>query len=265
MRIDESRKITHMLANAIKTRLVKINDDINQLIAENINELEEKSVLVIASKIFSFAEGRMVKKISGQKSEKWELAKKESDFWLDPNESKYQCMLTIKGNWMFANGGIDESNALGTYYALWPKDPQDSINRVWKFVRKHFGVKQVGVIMSDSRSMPLNWGVVGHGIAYCGFQPLRSYIGEDDLYGRKMEMEQVSMVQSLVTVGTTVMGEGRESTPIALIKDIPGITFVDHPPSMEEIELLRPSLEDDIYAPILTRAKWKKGDGGYVG
>jgi hypothetical protein len=34
-----------------------------------------------------------------------------ADLWLDPNESVYQVMLTIKGNWMFANAGIDESNS----------------------------------------------------------------------------------------------------------------------------------------------------------
>jgi F420-0:gamma-glutamyl ligase len=196
------------------------------------------------------------------KSEKWELAKKEADWWLDPNESQYQCMLTVKGNWMFANAGIDESNAEGNHYSLWPKDPQESVNKMWRFIREHYGVKEVGVIMSDSKSMPLVWGVVGHGIAHCGFESLYSYINQPDLYGRLMVMERVSVPQSLVTVGTYVMGEGDEQTPIAMITDIPRINFMDHEPTKEELEMMKPSLTDDIYAPLLTKANWNKGGSG---
>lgn len=251
-----------MVSKGIKTRVVHIGDDLNEVIAEAIPRLEEKSVLVIASKIFSFAEKRMVPIGDRDINEKWNLAKQEADFWLDPNSSKYQCMLTIKGNWMFVNAGIDESNSEGKYYSLWPKNPQQSINHVWEFVRKHYGVSEVGIVMTDSRSMPLNWGVVGHGICYCGFEPIYSYIGKPDLYGRTMEMETVSVVQSLAVVGTTVMGEGDEGTPLALLTQIPRITFVDHVPSQSEIDHLRPSLTDDIYAPLLTNVDWKTGGSG---
>jgi dihydrofolate synthase / folylpolyglutamate synthase len=91
---------------------------------------------------------------------------------------------------------------------------------------------------------------------------LYSYIDQPDLFGRLMEMERTSVVQSLVSTGTLVMGEGDESTPIAVISDIPRITFVDHEPSVEEITFLKPSITDDIYAPLLTRAPWNKGEGG---
>jgi len=251
-----------MEVHAIKTRLVRAGDPINDVIVESLDSIEEKSVLVIASKIFSFCENRLVLKTSDDKNEKWELVKKEADLWLHPDESIYQCMLTIKGNWMFANAGIDESNAGGKNFVLWPKDPQASVNRVWNFLRDHYRVKEVGVIMSDSRSMPLNWGVVGHGIAYCGFEPLYSYIDQPDLFGRPMQMERTSVVQSLVSAGTIEMGEGNERTPMAVITKIPRITFVSHVPSNEEINRLKPSVKDDIYAPLLTRVEWNKGDGG---
>lgn len=251
-----------MEAHAIKTRLVMPGDSINEVIAESLDHLEEKSVVVIASKIFSFCENRLVKKTIDDKAEKWELAKKEADLWLHPDESIYQCMLTIKGNWMFANAGIDESNAGGNNFVLWPKEPQLSVNQVWNFLRQHYGLSEVGVIMSDSRSMPLNWGVVGHGIAYCGFEPLYSYINQPDLFDRPMQMERTSVVQSLVSVGTVMMGEGNERTPMAVITDIPRINFVDHEPSDEEVNLLKPSIKDDIYAPLLNRAPWNKGGGG---
>ncbi len=251
-----------MNIHAIKTPLVLPGVTVESVIKETIPHLEEKSVLVIASKIFSYAENRLVKRKSPDKSEKWELAKKEADWWLDPNESKYQCMLTIKGNWMFANAGIDESNAEDNAYVLWPKNPQDSVNRIWEYLRLTYEVNEVGVIMSDSRALPLSWGVMGHSIAACGFEALKSYIGSPDLFGRPMQMEQINIAQSLVSAGTLVMGEGAERTPIAVITDIPQIHFQDHIPTQAELERVKVSMKDDIFAPLLTNVPWQKGGSG---
>lgn len=250
-----------MEAHAVKTRLVHVGDSVERVIAESIPSLPEKSVLVIASKIFSFAENRLVPRTTNDKGEKWALAKQEADWWLDPDQSKYQCMLTIKGNWMFANAGIDESNA-ENHYALWPTDPQRSVNQIWQFLRSQYGVSEVGVIMSDSRALPLSWGVMGHAIASCGFEVLKSYIGKPDLHGRLMQMEQINMAQSLVSVGTVVMGEGSEQTPLAVITDIPSLVYVDHVPTMEELAAVSITIQDDIFAPLLTRVPWQKGKGG---
>jgi len=247
---------------AVKTKLVEVGDNLNQVIASSVERLEEQSVIVIASKIFSFCEKRLIPKTTTEKSEKWDLAKREADWWLDPNESIYQCMLTIKGNWMFANGGIDESNSEGDFFSLWPKNPQESVNQVWQFLRTHYDLDQVGVIMSDSISMPLNWGVISHGIAHCGFKGLKSYIGTPDLYGRTMQMEQVNMIQSVVVAGTLEMGEGAEQTPIAIVTGVKGIEFQDRVPTIDELAALRVELKNDIYAPLLNRAPWQKGEGG---
>jgi len=247
-----------MTIRAIKTPLVKVGDDICYIIAENIKSLTEKSVIIIASKIFSFCESRLIEKKTGQREEKHELVKQEAEYYLDPHASKYNLMLTVKGNWMFVNAGIDESNA-DNQYSLWPKDPQKSVNAVRKFLRRHYCVKKVGVIMSDSKSFPLNWGVVGHGIVHCGFKALKSYIGRPDLFGRLMQMEKVNLVQSLAAAGVLEMGEGNEQTPIAIVTDIKSIVFQSRPPTAEELRSLKINLEDDAYAPILLRADWKKG------
>ena len=68
-----------------------------------------------------------------------EAGKKEAEFYLDPLASKYNMMLTVKRNWMFVNAGIDESNA-NNQYILWPKDPQASVNKIWQFLRVHYGI-----------------------------------------------------------------------------------------------------------------------------
>lgn len=248
-----------MKVQAIKTPVIEIGANLPQMITECLPTIEERSVIVIASKIFSYAENRIVKKTSDSKDEKWNLAKKEADWWLDPNDSKYQCMLTIKGNWMFANAGIDESNANGDSFALWPKDPQQSLNQIWLFLRDQYHLREVGVIMSDSRAIPFNWGVTGHAIAYCGFEPLYSYVGKPDIFGRLMKMEQINVAQSLVVVGTYMMGEGDEQTPLAVITGLEKVKFQDHVPTQTELAALKINLEDDIFAPIIKSAPWHQG------
>ena len=173
--------------------------------------------------------------------------------------SKYGVMLTIKGNWMFANAGIDESNANGQYL-LWPKNPQESAAQIWNFLREKYHLKEVGVTISDSSSLPLNWGVTGHAIAYAGFNPLRNYIGKSDLFGRPLQMEQLNIAQSVTAAAVMEMGEGAEQTPLAIVTDLHDVEFQDHVPTPSELAALKINLEDDIFAPILTKADWKKGD-----
>lgn len=245
---------------AIKTPLVKPGDDITAIISQNIKRLPEKSVVAIASKVFSFCERRLVEKKTGTKNEKHELVKQEAEYYLNPHSSKYNLMLTVKRNWIFVNAGIDESNA-ANQYALWPIDPQRSVNRVWRFLRQHYRLKSVGVIMTDSRSFPLNWGVVGHGIAHCGFDPLKSYIGRPDLFGRIMQMEQVNLIQSIAAAAVLVMGEGNEQTPIATITDLDHIVFKNREPTDAQLRKLHISMTDDAFAPLLLKAPWKKGAG----
>ena len=247
-----------MNVTAYKTPLITVQDDILEVIANAIPHLPEKSILVIASKIVSTCENRFVPKLTGEKREKHDLVRQEAELYLDPHSSKYDLMLTINRNWMFVNAGIDESNA-DNQYILWPKDPQASLNKIWNFLRQHYGVKEVGITMSDSSSMPLNWGVVGHAIAHCGFNPLKSYIGREDLFGRPMRMEQVNIAQSVTAAGVLMMGEGNESTPLAVVRDMGAVEFADHVPTDAELAELKIEMEDDAYAPLLMKADWQKG------
>jgi dihydrofolate synthase / folylpolyglutamate synthase len=250
-----------MKIQAYSTPVVQPHDDLRQIIAQAIPTIPEKSFLVIASKIFATAENRFVPKTTEDKEEKHALVRKEAEYYLEPHSSQYNLMLTIKRNWMFVNAGIDESNA-NNQYLLWPEDPQKSVNEVWQFLRAHYGVKEVGVTMSDSISIPLNWGVVGHAIAYCGFNPLKSYIGKQDLFGREMKMEQVNIMQSVTAAAVLEMGEGAEQTPLGLVTDVVDVEFQNQPPTEEELAALTIDIKDDAYAPILAAVDWKKGGGG---
>jgi len=248
-----------MLVEPIKTHLVKAGEDINSVIVSSIKKIPEKSILVIASKIISTCENRFIKKIKGTPEEKYALVKKEAKYYTNPHSSKYNLMLTVKRNFIFVNAGLDESNA-DNQYILWPKDPQKSANAIWKFVRKHYGIKDFGVTISDSSSFMLGRGVIGRALVHCGFQALRNYIGQPDLFGKKMKMEMTNVMQSVTDAAVLEMGEGNECTPMAIVSDFQHpIKFSRKPPTTKELAELKIELKDDVYYPLLKSAKWKKG------
>ena len=248
-----------MKLTSVSTKLVTVDDNLEQVLSDSLPTLGERSIVVIASKIIATTQNRFVEKLTNTKEEKYRLIEQESEYYLPATASQYEVMLTVKGNWMFANAGIDESNANGQYL-LWPDNPQAAAESIWHFLRKKYNLTELGVTVSDSRSLPLNWGVTGHAIAHCGFNPLYSYIGKPDLFGRPMKMEQLNVAQAITAAGALVMGEGAEQTPIAVASELPdSIEFLDHPPTAQELQALHISLEDDIFAPLLTAVTWQKG------
>lgn len=243
----------------IKTPLVKRGENINDIISQSIKTIPENSILVVASKIVSVCENRLVKKVEGTKEEKHELVRKEAELYTDPHSSKFNMMLTVKRNFVFVNAGIDESNA-DNEYILWPKDPQKSVNEIWEFVREHYKIKNVGITMSDSSSYMLNWGVIGRALAHCGFNPLRSYIGKPDLFGKKMKMEQTNIMQSVTDAAVLEMGEGNERMPMAIVSNFTQpVEFQNRKPTKAELAKLKINIKDDVYYPILKNTEWRKG------
>lgn len=241
----------------IKTPLVKPNDSIFQLIKHSIKTLPENSVLAVTSKILSYSQNRLVKKTSDSKVEKHSLVKKEADLYLNPNLSPYDTMLTIKENILAVNAGIDESN-VSDHYLLWPKKIQPTTNQLWLSLKNYYKLKNFGLIITDSKTMPLKWGVTGTYIAHCGFSALNDYRGKKDLFGRKMKMTQVNVAEALAVAAVYEMGETNQSTPLCLITNIPYIKFSSQPPTKSELKSLKINLSDDVYAPLLTSVKWQK-------
>ena len=251
-----------MTVTAIRTPLIRPGNDLaGELAASLPLPLPDGCVVVVASKVVSIAEGRLSGR-ADDRGQLHDLVRAEAEWYLEPHASRYDIMLTVKGNWMFVNAGIDQSNAAGRL-ALWPRDPQRSANDLWRRLRKHSaGRARLGVVIADSGGIPLNWGVVGRGIAHCGFLALRSYVGTPDLYGRQLTMEQTNLVQSIAAAAVLEMGEGAEQTPVAVVEDVGRLQFQQREPSAAELQALRISLEDDAYAPVLRHAPWKRGAGG---
>jgi len=247
-----------MKVTPIKTHKITVDDsDLIKILNKYLTIFPEKSILAITSKIVSITEGRFVK-IGGV--DKDELIKRESQFYLPREQNPYNVSITITRNMLAATAGIDESNANG-YYILWPKDPQKTVNEVRAYLKNRFHLKDVGSIITDSKTSPLRWGVTSIALAYSGFNPLKDYIGKNDLFGRKFKFEKLSIVDSLAGAASVVMGEGAEQTPMAIITDLPFVEFQDRNPTVKELKELFISIDEDLYGPFLKNMKWKKGKG----
>ena len=251
----------------IKTHKITKNDkDLFAVLNKYLPKLEEGSILAITSKIVSITEGRLVKMEEADpasakgfgEAKKDELIKQESQFYLPRDENPYNVSFTITRNMLAATAGIDESNGNG-YYILWPKNPQESANKIREYLNKRFKLKNVGVIITDSKTSPLRWGVTSVALSYSGFKPLKDYIGKRDLFARKFVFEKLSIVDSLAGAAAVVMGEGAEQTPMAIISDLPFVEFQDRNPTQKELKELCISPEEDLYGPFLKNVQWKKG------
>jgi putative folate metabolism gamma-glutamate ligase len=244
-----------MKITSIKTQKVTPNSvSLLDLIDNNINELSEGSIFVITSKVVSICEGRV---IPTSQIDKDELIKKEADLYIPKENSKYDLFLTIKNSILAVSAGIDESNANG-FYILWPENPQKTADTIREYLKNKFNLKNCGVIITDSKTTPLRWGVSGIAIAHSGFAALNDLIGTEDIFGRKLKMTKVAVADNLAVSAAQVMGEGNEQTPIAIITDIPFVHFQDQNPSKEELDELKIDIKDDVYAPLLKGANWIK-------
>jgi F420-0:gamma-glutamyl ligase len=179
------------------------------------------------------------------KREKVKLIKQESDFAI---KTKY-VWLTIKDGMVMSSSGVDESNANGKIILL-PKDSFYSANLIRKELQKIFDIKELGVLITDSRLFPLRAGVVGVALGYAGFKGIRNYIGKKDIFGRKLKMSQTDIADSLATSAVLCMGEGKEQQPLALIYDAP-VEFINKVNKKELI--INP--REDIYQPLFERIK----------
>jgi putative folate metabolism gamma-glutamate ligase len=245
-----------MIVKAIKTHKITPDDhDVLKILARYVLRLSEGSIVAITSKIISICEGRFV---PVESSDKDDLVKRESDFYLPKESNKYNLYLAIKNNLLAVSAGIDESNSDGNY-VLWPKDPQASANKIRAYLAKRFKLKKIGVIITDSKTTPLRFGVTGAAIAHSGFSALNDLIGTKDIFGRTLKMTKVSVLDGLAASAVLLMGEGSEQTPLAIISDIPFVRFQERNPTGKELSELKIDIGDDVYAPILKAAKWKKG------
>ncbi|MEY4548700.1 MAG: hypothetical protein RL685_4895 [Pseudomonadota bacterium] len=244
-----------MRTRALQTHVIPPNErDLFGILDRYVAELPERSVLAITSKIVAICEGR-VRPMAG--TDKQALIAEEAERYLPP-DPRYGVCLTLKQGLLIATAGIDESNADG-WYVLWPSDAQRSAHAIRAHLAARHGLTELGVVITDSRSTPIRPGVTGVALAHSGFLALNDYVGKEDLFGRPLRMTKVNVMDALAASAVLVMGEGSECTPLAVIDELPFVSFRASSPTAEEVARLRIAPEDDLYAPLLTGVAWKTG------
>jgi putative folate metabolism gamma-glutamate ligase len=240
-----------MQIKTYKTHPITTKDSLFQLIDAYVPKLEERSILIVTSKIVSLCEGRVVGKETVES--KQALIQEEADATLEG--------LTLKNNLFIPFAGIDESNGNGVYI-LHPKNVQQSASSIWEYVRKRDNIQELGVLITDSHVIPLRRGVTGIGLGWCGFKPLYSYIRKADCFGIPLNITMVNNLDALAAGAVFCMGEGNEQTPFALVLHAPKIEFQSVPPTEAEIRGVSIPMEEDLYAPVLKNPRWKfKNEG----
>lgn len=232
-----------MKIQAIKTEIFKERDNLISFITAYIPKINDGDVVVVTSKIVSLGEARTIIYTNEKDLEK--IIKKESQFAI---KTKYT-WLTIKDNMVLASAGIDKSNANGKLILL-PKDSYNSAKMIRKALLKHFKIKNLGIIISDSRMLPFRAGIFGVAVGYAGFRGIRSYVNEKDLFGRKLHFSRTDIADSLATCAVVLMGEGNECQPLAIIEDAP-VIFTSRL-NRKELDI---DIKEDIYQPLFEKIR----------
>jgi coenzyme F420-0:L-glutamate ligase len=229
----------------IVTKIVRPDDNLvanflDALTSTN-TQLQEETVIVVSSKVFSYAENRIVK-ISND-SEFEELVKKESEIFYGGTVVD----LTFKNGLFVANAGIDKSNVPTGSVILWPEDCQKSIDDFRLKLCEMFSLKNLGVIMIDSICLPGRTGVTGAAICYSGIKAVTDERGKNDIYGNPLRITKVNKADAIASAANLLMGEADELTPYCLVTEL-AIEFSDE--KVDSIAELSMPLEECIFNSV---------------
>ncbi|MCF7815715.1 MAG: coenzyme F420-0:L-glutamate ligase [Candidatus Pacebacteria bacterium] len=231
-----------MQIKPIKTSIHCISDDLFSFIVSHVKRLDDGEILVVTSKIVALSQGNII-----SHDMYTEYLKNVS---MQSIQTPWATFTHTNEGWCI-NAGIDESNAQDSLITL-PKKPFECAHALLKKLKRHYGLKNLGLIITDTRSVPLRVGTIGRTIGCAGFHPFKSYIGKKDLFGRKSRVTISNVADALAAGAVLVMGEGNEQTPLAVIQNAP-ITFTQSKLKNEETRLfLLP--KDDIFTYLYKNA-----------
>ncbi len=226
---------------------------LNALRVTNI-ELQDDDILVLAQKIVSKAEGRMVNLATVTPSNRaLELAQKSGKdpriaelLLQESNEVLRVRMGTVvvehKLGFVCANAGIDQSNVTGEdggeYALLLPVDPDRSAREIRQAIQTITG-KKIGVMIIDSHGRAWRIGTVGICIGLSGIPALVDERGWRDLFGHTLKITIVGVADELAAAASLMMGQAAEGTPVVHARGFP------YPLGEGSLrELLRPKEQD---------------------
>jgi coenzyme F420-0:L-glutamate ligase / coenzyme F420-1:gamma-L-glutamate ligase len=223
--IKSNSNIVDVLLDSIKGDYNKHNNN------DNIS-IENKDIIVIAQKIVSKAEGRLINMNKVNPSQNAIDLSNQVD--KDPKfvemilqESRK--IVRIFNNtiiaethhgFICANAGIDQSNVSSkkNQVLLLPINPDRSAELIRKQIYEKIR-KKVSVIITDTFGRPFRIGQTNIAIGIAGIKPLRSYRGKQDMFGKILMVTEIAIVDEIASAAELVMGK-TASIPIAIVRNV---------------------------------------------
>ncbi|KAF6247750.1 coenzyme F420-0:L-glutamate ligase [Nitrosopumilus sp. b3] len=227
---------------------IEPSDDISDLVLSSC-DLHDGDILVIAQKIISKQEGRIVKLSTVEPS----LLSQGigSQYQKDPrlvelilSETKRIIrmkngilIVETKNGFICANAGIDESNVQEGYATLLPINSDVSAESIRYNILKQTN-KNVAVIISDTFGRPFRMGQTNCAIGISGLNPIIDYAGMHDSFQKILRVTAIAVADELSSAAELVMGKSLK-IPITIIRNY-SFKIEDHVID----ELIRPEHED---------------------
>jgi coenzyme F420-0:L-glutamate ligase/coenzyme F420-1:gamma-L-glutamate ligase len=215
--------------------LIEKGDDLAQIILQNMPILQNGDIFVLAQKIISKTEGRLIKLADVEpSSHALELAsatQKDARVVELILQESNEIIRTRPGliivehklGFICANAGIDHSNISGEddeHALLLPKNPDHSARKLRDSLQLKTG-KKLGILIIDSHGRAWREGVVGITIGMAGMPGVVDKRGETDLFGRKIRITQIGAADELAAAASLMMGQTNESKPIVHVRGFP--------------------------------------------
>lgn len=238
-------------------RDIQAGDRLDHIIFDSIGKvghLLSGDILVVAQKVVSKAEGRiisletvkpspkaiMIAKKTNKDPRLMEIILRESNDIL--RSERGVIIVETKSGFVCANAGIDQSNVQdGDSHALLLPEDSDSSARRLKASLKGLAGVDIAVIISDTFGRPFREGQVNMAIGFAGISPLKSYVGKLDNYGKRLRVTEIAIVDEIASAAELQMGKS-ERVPAVIVR---GYDF-ESSESSSISDLLR-SKENDLF------------------
>jgi coenzyme F420-0:L-glutamate ligase/coenzyme F420-1:gamma-L-glutamate ligase len=235
--------LTSLTLTSLKNiALIRQDDNLADILVKSLQdtnlELHDNDILVLAQKIVSKSEGRMVNIATVTPSQRAiELAQRADKdprvmelMLQESNEVLRVRVGTIivehKLGFVCANAGIDHSNVMGggdkneEYVLLLPEDPDKSARNIREKIKNNTG-KNIGIMIIDSHGRAWRNGTVGICIGLSGLPALIDERGWKDLFGYTLKITVVGVADELAAAASLVMGQAAEGTPAVHVRGFP--------------------------------------------
>jgi coenzyme F420-0:L-glutamate ligase / coenzyme F420-1:gamma-L-glutamate ligase len=219
--------------------LIKVGDDLVELIASSLKrngvEPRARDVLVVAQKIVSKAEGRMVDLATIKPSA--QAIALAADVDKDPrlvetilSESvrvvrarRNVLIVEHRLGFIMANAGVDQSNVGpgdgAQRVLLLPENPDLSAQLLRRGLAAATGI-DLAVVINDSFGRAWRQGTAGVAIGVAGLPGLIDLRGRPDLFGRTLEASIIGFADEVAAAASLVMGQADEASPVVLIRGL---------------------------------------------